>query len=79
MIKSHKIKLPYKTAKDQRITDKLIHQLSGVRQKKTKGGLPTYTGTTAHDDYYIAFILMVKQLSLKGGPTKIFSYKRNDL
>ncbi len=79
MVKRRHVRLPYKTPKDQRITDILIHQLSGVRSTKTRGGLPTYRGTTKHDDYYIAFILMVKLLADKGRPTKIRGWTRKDL
>jgi len=79
-VKLGKVRFPYKTARDQKITDKLIHQLSGVRQVKTRGGLPTYTGTTKHDDFYIGFILMMKQLSKNENlPTKIKGFKRKDL
>jgi len=78
IVKGKRLKLPYKTAEDRRITDKLIHQLSGVREKKTRTGLRSYTGTTKHDDYYIAFILMVKQLLEGAGRLKISSYKRTD-
>lgn len=79
LVKRRKVRLPYKTPKDQKITDKLIHQLAGVRTKKTRGGLPTYHGTTKHDDYYIAFCLMVKQLAESGRPITIRSFSRDEL
>lgn len=79
MVKQGKVKFPYKTPRDQIITDKLIQQLSGVKEKKTRLGKRSYEGTTKHDDYYMAFILMVKQLSTLGGPVKIHSFKRSDL
>lgn len=79
-VKKKQLRLPYKTAQDREITMKLIHQLSGVREKKTRTGLKSYNGTTKHDDYYIAFILMIKQLlDQKNQPTKITSFTREDL
>ncbi len=80
MVKLNKIRLPYKTIKDQAITNKLIHQLGGVRSKLTRGKKITYDGTTKHDDLYIAFILMIKQLSKnENKPLKINGYTREDL
>jgi hypothetical protein len=80
LVKGGKVKFPYKKPRDQLKTDKLIHQLSGVREKRTRGGKKSYDGTTKHDDWYIAFILMIKQMAdRKGMPTKIKSYKRNEL
>ena len=79
LVKRRKIRFPYKLPRDQKLTDKIIHQLAGVRQIKTRGGLPTYTGTTKHDDYYIAFVLMSKQLSGKGRPITIRSFNRKEL
>ena len=80
MVKRRKVRFPYKTLKDQKITDKLIHQLAGVRPKVTRGGLPSFTGTTKHDDYYIGFILFLKHLSnANNGPTKIKGFTRDQL
>ena len=80
IVKGGKVKLPYKTSRDQMITDKIIHQLSGVREKRTRTGLKSYDGTTKHDDMYIAFILMIKQMADRSGmPTKIKSYTRENL
>lgn len=80
MAKLGRIRLPYKTFKDQQLTNKLIHQLSGVRSKKTRGGKHSYDGTTRHDDLYIAFILMIKQLSKsENKPLRINGYTREDL
>ena len=79
MVKRRAVRLPYKTPKDQKLTDTLIHQLTGVRQIKTRGGLPTYQGSTKHDDYYIAFVLMIKLLADKGRQTKVKGYARKTL
>lgn len=79
-VKLGRVRLPYQTLRDQQITDKLIHQLSGVRSKSTRGGKSSYDGTTKHDDYYIAFALLLKQLSKNlSKPTKIRSYSRKEL
>ncbi|OYT15313.1 MAG: hypothetical protein B7C24_13695 [Bacteroidetes bacterium 4572_77] len=79
-VKKKQIRLPYKTAEDREITLKLIHQLSGVREKITRTGLKSYNGTTKHDDYYIAFILMIKQLLDRAHiPTRVSSFTREDL
>jgi len=80
VVKSGKVSLPYKTSRDKMKTDKLIHQLSGVKEKKTRTGLRSYDGTTKHDDYYIAFILMLKELSNNEHmPTRVFAYTRDEL
>lgn len=80
LVKAGKVKFPYKKPRDQLKTDKLIHQLSGVKEKRTKGGKKSYDGTTKHDDWYIAFILMIKQMADRSGRrTTIKSFKRNEL
>ena len=79
IVKRGEVRFPYKTPRDQKITDKLIHQLSGVKEKKTRTGKNSYDGTTKHDDYYIAFVLMVKHLFQSARPTKIQGFKRNEL
>ncbi len=80
IVRSGHVKFPYKTARDQLKTDKLIHQLSGVKEKRTRTGLKSYDGTTKHDDWYIAFVLMIKQMAdINSAPTKVVGYSRNDL
>lgn len=79
-VKSGKVRLPYKSLKDQELTNKLIHQLNGVRPKLTRTGKMSYDGTTKHDDLYIAFILALKQLSTKfGRRTQIYGLTREEL
>ena len=78
IVKKKKLRLPYKTDHDRRLTNKLMHQLSGIREKKTRTGLKSYDGTTKHDDYYIAFVLMIKQLHEGRGQLKVIGYKRKN-
>ena len=79
-IKLNRVRFPYKTMKDKNITDKLIHQLSGVRSKLTRGGKISYDGSTKHDDYYVAFILLLKQC-FDGftKPMKVLGFKKDKL
>lgn len=78
-IKQSNVRIPYKTAKDQMKSDKLFSQLTGVRSVRRKGGNITYDGTTAHDDFYSAFILLLKNLSHRNTkPTSVISVKRQE-
>ena len=79
-VKRHEVIFPYATLRDKELTDKLISQLAGVAEKRTRTGKRSYDGTTKHDDLYISFCLML-QSSFKNKKQKavVSSYTRNDL
>ena len=79
-VKRHEVIFPYATLRDKEITDKLISQLSGVSERRTRTGKRTYNGTTKHDDLYIGFCLMLQSIfKNKKQKTVVSSYSRNDL
>lgn len=79
-VKRHEVIFPYATIRDKEITDKLIAQLAGVNEKKTRTGKRSFDGTTKHDDEYIAFCLMLKSLfQNKSKLNAITSYTRENL
>jgi len=79
-VKRHEVIFPYATLRDREITDKLISQLAGVAEKRTRTGKRSFDGTTKHDDLYISFALMMKSLFKNKGKTgSITSYTREFL
>lgn len=79
-VKRHEVIFPYATLRDREITDRLISQLSGVNEKKTRTGKRSFVGTTKHDDLYIAFALMMKSLfSNHKKDSTVKSYTREEL